>query len=151
MQNLKILNKKEIKEILTILKKQWGCGLLANYVFLMNEKKRIYIVNKDINRIDLSKLRINSLGLYFGEYRNNEIRLTIEGAQLIGKNAKKNVIELNDKEARLWLKGHDIEKKVKAKGFVILKHNTDYLGTGRYKDNKIFNFVPKTRRIKARD
>lgn len=151
MQNLKILNKKQVKGILALIKKQWSCTINLDYVFLMNKKNRIFIVNKDINRIDLSKLRINSLGLYFGELRNNEIRLTIEGAQLVGKHAQKNIIELADKEARLWLKGYDIEKKSKATGFVILKHNNDYLGTGRYKDNKIFNFVPKTRRIMASD
>jgi len=151
MQNLKILNKKQVKEILAIIKNQWDCTHNLDYIFLLNEKNKLYIVNKDINKIDLSKLRINSLGLYFGELKNNQLRLSIEGSQLIGKFAKNNVIKLNDKEARLWLKGYDIEKKAKSEGFVILKHNTDYLGTGRYKDNKIFNFVPKTRRIMASD
>jgi len=151
MQDLKILNKKQIKEILAIIKKQWGCSPTLDYVFLMNEKNRLYIVNKDINRIDLSKLRINSLGMYFGELRNNELRLTIEGSQLIGKHAKENIINLNDKEARLWLKGFDLDKKIKEKGFAIIKHNDDFLGTGKYGDNKIFNYVPKTRRIMASD
>ena len=151
MQNLKILNKKQVKEILAIIKKQWGCSPKLDYVFLMNEKNRLYIVNKDMNRIDLSKLRINSLGMYFGELRNKELRLTIEATQLIGKHAKKNIIELNDKEARQWLKGFDLDKKTKEKGFVILKHNDDFLGTGKCNNNRIFNYVPKTRRIMASD
>jgi NOL1/NOP2/fmu family ribosome biogenesis protein len=33
-------------------------------------------------------------------------------------------------------------------GFVILKHENDFLGTGKYKNEKILNFVPKARRFK---
>jgi NOL1/NOP2/fmu family ribosome biogenesis protein len=151
MHNNKFLNKKQAREIIGLLKKQWDCEIELDYVFMLSDKDKAYIVNRDIERIDLSKLRINSLGMYLGEIKHNEIRLTIEGAQLIGPHAKKNIVELDDKEARLWLKGYDIDKEASAQGFVILKHNSDFLGTGRYKDGKISNFVPKTRRIMATD
>ena len=151
MHNNKFLNKKQARAILDLLKKQWDCEIELDYVFMLSDKDKVYIVNRDIERIDLSKLRINSLGMYLGEIKHNEIRLTIEGAQLIGPHAKKNIIELDDKEARLWLKGYDIEKEATAQGFVIIKHNNDFLGSGRYKEGKISNFVPKTRRIMATD
>jgi NOL1/NOP2/fmu family ribosome biogenesis protein len=151
MHNSKFLNKKQVKEILDLIKKQWDCELELDYTFMLSDKDKVYIVNRDIDRIDLSKLRINSLGMYLGEIKHNEIRLTIEGAQLVGPHAKKNVVELDDKEARLWLKGYDIEKEASVQGFVIMKHNNDFLGSGRCKEGKISNFVPKTRRIMATD
>ena len=151
MQNLKILNKKEIKHVLEMIKKQWGCDFKEDYAFLQNKDGKVFIVNKDIAKIDFKKIRINSVGLYFAEVRNNEIRLSIEGSQIMGPKAKENIIELNEKEAREWLKGNDMEKENDANGFVIIKCDNDYLGTGKARDNKILNFVPKTRRLMVSD
>ena len=95
MKNLKILNKKEIKKIMQLIEKQWNAKLKLGYAFLKTEKGKIYIVNEDISKLDLSKLRINSIGLYFGELRGDELRLSIEGSQIIGKNASKNVIVIH--------------------------------------------------------
>lgn len=149
MQNLKILNNKEIKRIIEILKQQFGFKEKLDYVFLINQRNRLYLVNKDISKLNLENLRIDSIGLYFGEYRNEEVRLSIEGGQMIGKKATKNIIELNDKEAEEWLTGQDIFKELKDRGFVILKHKKDILGCGRYKEGKIFNYVPKERRLRV--
>ena len=147
MQNLKILNKKEIKQIFSIIKKQYGCDIDLGHVFLKNDKNRLFITNKDIIKIDLSKLRINSVGLYIAELRDNEIRLSIEGSQLIGPYAKKNIIELDEEQTRKWMKGEDLEIKGEYHGFVILKNKNDYLGSGRYSNGRIFNYVSKVRRL----
>ena len=147
MKKLKILNTREVKRILALLKAQWGFAHKLDYVFLMNEKSRIFITNRDFARLQTEKLRINSVGLYFGELTHNELRLTIEGSQLIGPGAEKNVVELTEEEEYEWLRGSDLKKKA-PKGFVILKHKTHYLGCGKAKNGNILNFVPKTRRIK---
>ena len=147
MQNIKILNSKEIKKVIELVSDQWECDIELDYVFLQNNKDRIFIVNKEISGLDLSKLRINSLGLYFGEINMTELRLSIEGSQIVGPHAKKNVLELSDEEARKWMKGEDLEKEIDAKGFLIIKHGDDYLGCGKAKDKKIFNYVSKVRRL----
>jgi NOL1/NOP2/fmu family ribosome biogenesis protein len=151
MQNLKILNKKEIKTILEALDKQFGCDVKLDYVFLMNPSNRLFLANKELFDINLKKLRVNSIGMYFGEFSNDEIRLTIEGSQLIGPKSTKNIVELDDSETKEWLKGADLEKDVTEKGFVILKHGPDYLGSGKVKEDRILNFVPKTRRLAVSD
>ncbi len=145
---LKILNRKKIKEILALIKKQWGAGFKTELAFLMNTQNKIFLVNKEVFNLNLEKLRINSIGLYFGELKNNELRLSIDGSQLIGNGAQLNIAELNEKQAMQWLKGHDIDVKGNYKGFVILKHKNDFLGTGKYKNGKVLNFVPKARRFK---
>ncbi|MBC8444307.1 hypothetical protein H8D83_01845 [Candidatus Woesearchaeota archaeon] len=149
MQNLKILNNKEIKKITEILKQQFGFKEKLDYVFLMNQRNRLYLINKDLAKLNLETLRIDSIGLYFGEYRRDEVRLSIEGGQMIGKKVTKNIIELNDREAEEWLTGQDIHKKSNVSGFVILKHKEDILGCGRYKEEKILNYVPKERRLRV--
>ena len=145
---LKILNRKKIKEILALIKKQWEADFRTELAFLMNTQNKIFLVNKEVFNINLEKLRINSIGLYFGELKNNELRLSIEGSQLIGKSAKQNIIELNKKQAMQWLKGEDVDIKGNYLGFVILKYENDFLGTGKYKDEKVLNFVSKSRRFK---
>ena len=146
MQNLKILNKKEIKRIMSLLEKQWEFKEKLDYAFLETEKGKIYIANKEIFELDLSKVKINSIGMYFADARNG-IRLSIEGSQIVGPKAKKNVIELDDNEAKLWMKGQDLDHPTESSGFVILMHKGDFLGSGNAAaDGRILNFVPKTRR-----
>jgi len=150
MPELKILNSKEIKEIYKLIDKQWGAKIKLDCGFLRNNKNRIFIVSKDIAKIDLSRLRLNSVGMYFCENDGKGIRLSIEGSQLIGMKAAKNIVELNDDETKKWFKGEDLERECEGcNGFVILKHNKDFLGTGKYSNGRILNYVGKGRRINS--
>ena len=147
MPELKILNNKEIKEILEMVEEQWEAKIKLDYGLLKNNKNRVFIISKDISRIDVSKLRLNSVGMYFCEIDSKGIRLSIEGSQLIGPKATKNVVELDEVETRKWFKGEDLEKKGDYSGFLIIKHNNDFLGTGKYVNGRILNYVGKTRRV----
>src|SRR3989338_5693866 len=151
MHQLKILNSKEIKEIYRLIEKQWGAKLKLDYAFLRNSKSRVFIVNRDISKIDFSKLRINSVGMYFCEVDELGIRLSIEGSQIVGHKAEKNIAEITEEQARQWLKGEDLEIRGDYSGFVILKcnnsGNNDFLGSGKYRNGKILNYVNKGRRV----
>ena len=148
MPELKILNNKEIKDIYELIEKQWGAKVKLDYGFLKNQKNRVFIISKDISKIDISKLRLNSVGMYFCEIDSKGIRLSIEGSQIIGPRAAKNVVELDEEETRKWFKGEDLEKECKdCSGFVILKNKNDFIGNGKYANGKILNYVGKMRRI----
>ncbi|MBU0470990.1 MAG: hypothetical protein KKF65_00055 [Nanoarchaeota archaeon] len=147
MQNLKILNSKEVKQIKKFLSSQFGFDEKLDFVFLRSSRDRLYVINRDVEMIDLSKLRIDSLGLYFASYMPEGLRLSIEGAQIIGPKAKKNILELNKEQFEQWLKGEDIEINTSMKDFVIVKHNSDYVGCGKIKNNLLMNYVPKARRL----
>ena len=150
MPELKILNSKEIKKIFELIEEQWGAKVKLDYGFLKNNKNRVFIISKDISNIDISKLRLNSVGMYFCEVDNLGIRLSIEGSQLIGPKATKNIVELDKEETKRWFKGEDLEKECKdCSGFVILKNKKDFLGSGRYSNGKILNYVGKTRRVNS--
>ena len=148
MPELKILNNREIKEIYGLIEKHWGAKVKLDYGFLKNNKNRIFIISKDISQIDISKLRLNSVGMYFCEFDSVGVRLSIEGSQIVGSKATKNVVELDEEETRKWFKGEDLEKECKdCSGFVILEHKNDYLGNGKYVNGRILNYVAKTRRV----
>src|SRR3989338_5478414 len=109
MQNLKALERKDRKRFLELLKDQFGFDGKLDYAFLTNNKNKIFIVNKEIVNIDLNKIRINTAGLYIAEFSNDEVRLSIEGSQIIGPSSNKNIIKLDDKDARAWMKGNDLQ------------------------------------------
>ena len=146
MDQWKILVSKEIKHVHEMLKSQWGYEGKLDYAFLRNGQDNLYMVTRDIANIDWTKLRITAVGLYFGELKNG-LRLSIEGSQLIGAQATKNVLELTKEEAFNWLKGHELPVKSAMKGYVLIKSGRDYLGTGTIKEGVLLNFVPKIRRL----
>ena len=152
MSKLKILNSRKTKAILDSIEKQFNTRLELDCAFLQNRDGKIYIINRDISRIDEEKLRIDSIGLYIGTITAELFRPSIEGSQIIGKNAKKNVIEIDKGQKSLWLRGYELETKEKdLYGFVIIRHGNDFMGSGKIKLGKILNYVPKARRINASD
>lgn len=145
MQSLKILNSKEKKLILNKLKEHFGIKELdLDYVFFKSNEGKIFLLNNGISKLELDKLRVNSLGVYFGVFENN-FRLSIEGSQLIGNKAGKNIVELEDPTK--WLEGNDINVE-EENGLKIVKSGKDYLGTGQLKDGILINYISKERRTK---
>ncbi len=145
LTNHRRFNNKEIKQFHQRLKKQFGFTGKLPYAFFMR-KDKIYIISKGYDLLQTEKLNINSLGLYIAKIERSGIRLSIEGSQLIGPNSKKNIIELDSPEE--WLQGKDIENKQNAKSFVLIKYKDDFLGCGFCKNDKILNFIPKSRRLR---
>jgi NOL1/NOP2/fmu family ribosome biogenesis protein len=146
MENLLVLNSKERKNIFSLLKKQFDSDFGEDYEFFINPRNRLFIISKDFSKIDVKQLRVNSLGLYLGELYNNELRLSVDGSQLIGKTANKKVLEV-DEQAERWMKGEDFEIDSDLQGFVIVKNNSDILGCGKIAGRKLYNYVPKERRV----
>lgn len=160
-QTLKILNSKEIKHIRELLREQFGYEDRLDVAFFLNEKKeRIYIFTKDLVQFDMTRLRIDTMGLYFGTLYEGQLRLTIDGTQLIGARCTKNVLDINHKEMQIWMQGEKLvisqlsnRPETPLSGFVIMRYRhengTDYLGCGKIGGDTLLNYVPKTRYIRA--
>jgi len=146
---MKILNKKEIKKIIDELKDYYAIkDLELDYTFLKDNKDKIYIISNDFKLLNSKDLRISSLGLYFIDTIKG-LRLSIEGSQIIGKQAKKNIYEASDDEIKEWLKGYDLECSKKLNGYQLIKNKNDFYGIGFAFNEKIRNFIPRERRIKG--
>lgn len=148
MGRMNFLKSKERKQFANAIEKQWGrCPEMIRSKFLVKSgKDRIYLVNTEYDTVDLNGIRINNVGLYIAEEKG-ELRLSIEGSQLVGPEATKNVLEIDDESRKQWFMGEDLHVPGDFEGFVILKHGKDFIGSGKYKEGKILNFVPKTRRL----
>lgn len=145
----KILNTREVKRILNWLKEHYDIKeLKIDKAFLKSTKDKIYLISKKISELETKNLRINLIGMYFAKENQKGIRLSIEGSQIIGPKAKKNIAELSKEQIQRWIRGEDIDFKGNLKGFVIIKHGNDFYGTGVCKEGKILNYIPKERRVK---
>ena len=147
-ENYAYIPSRELKQFFNLIENQYGkVPALFEKLAFIRGKEKIYAITRDIDKIELRSLRINSIGLYIAEVKNDQLRLSIEGAQLIGPSATKNVCEMDDEQMKKWFKGEDVTVEGEYEGFVILKYGTDYIGSGKYKEGYILNFVPKARRL----
>lgn len=143
------IRRKKVKEFLTKVEEQWGTTFDIDEFVFMERKEKIFMTSKEIEKVPFEKLRVNSVGIYIAEIKGPEVRLSIEASQMLGPKATKNVVELNEEEKIEWVTGQDLKKETDCRGFVIIKIKDDFFGTGKVKDGKILNFVPKTRRMKT--
>ncbi len=142
----KFLNAKEKKEFLAECEGQFGCSPSRDLVYFQTNQEDVFIITRDIERVDTGKLRVNSMGLYIAEWHNG-VRLGIEGSELLGSCATKSVVELNDQEVIAWVKGEDVYRDDVKRGIMIIKHGEDFLGCARATEGRLINHFPKARRI----
>lgn len=149
IRDLRFLNHKELKVLLKRIKDNWGAELSDDeFAFLMNGKNRFFIVSRDIEKLELPRLRINNVGIYFGELTDREeLRLTIEGSAIVGRLASKNILDISKEQAQQWFRGEDLDFESDENAFVIVRHKRDFLGCGKLVNGKILNYVPKARRV----
>ena len=149
--NLRVLKSREIKKLKKTLSKQYSFEFTQGYIFMITKKNKVYILNNDAKVLDINILRIDHAGMYLGELREDGMRLSIDGSQLVGTTAKKQILNVTDEQAKNWLAGEnlELENPEVTDGYVILKNNQDFIGCGKLSRNILYNFVPKARRVKV--
>lgn len=146
----KIMNRRHIKSLIKSLENQYSLNNLdLDYIFILNSEDKIHIVDKKLAALDLENIRVNSVGLYFCTMQDSKVRLSIEGSQIIGPSAKSNVLVLSKDEIKNWIGGNDLDKECSSKEFMIIKYDKDFYGSGKCKNGKVLNYIPKSRRIKG--
>lgn len=153
MNPLKILNEKEKKVVENKLNEQFGISEVLGKI-IMRGKDKMFLFSGSFSKSQIKKLEkitlIERIGAYFAKMdeRTKDIRLSIEGSQTLGSGIKKNVFEINEEQTQEWMKGRELRIRTGKKGFLILKYKNDFLGTGKASEEKIGNFIPKSRRLK---
>ncbi len=125
---------------------QFGIPKLDGYRFLKSGRKRIRLISEAAFNLLPELPYTGTSGLYIGEYSPNAFRLSMDGAQLLGPHATKQIVELNDEQAETWLQGESVNYENEQRGYVIVVHNTTIIGCGSLSYGKLRSFVPKIRR-----
>ncbi|MFP3951614.1 MAG: hypothetical protein ACLFVP_05700 [Candidatus Bathyarchaeia archaeon] len=146
----KILDRAERGRLYRHLADRYGLSIELDLGFLQF-RNYVRVISRDITMIALHGMRITNLGLLFGEWIENNLSLSIEGSQLVGPHADRNVVELDETQFVTWLRGGvlklDAAEQGLEDGFVIIRHGYDYAGCGELSDGTIWSALPAHRRI----
>jgi NOL1/NOP2/fmu family ribosome biogenesis protein len=153
MENIKIFNEKEKAQIAEILNEHFGIDSIPGMIVKRGEE-RLFLFSGSFTKKDIEKLQkcafIERMGVYFAKITENEVRLSIEGSQILKDQIKKNIFDLNEEQTEEWMKGHELPIKTGKHEFLIMKNQDDFLGTGKASEEKIGNFIPKNRRLREK-
>ena len=152
MMRARFLTRKEMREINSLLEEQHGCNFdLDNYHYMETVKGDLNMISRDVERVDYNNINEVAAGLYVADIKG-QFRLSLEGTQLLGKKANKNIIELDEEEWTRWILREDISSErfnTLEKGYYIIRHKEDYFGCGFIQEGKLKSFVPKSRSLQV--
>jgi len=152
---LNILSQKETQEILSKLNEQFGIKEIPSKLIKIG-KEKIYLFNGNFSEEQIKNLEkitfIEKTGVYIGAIflPTDEIRLSIEGTQIFKEQIRKNIFEINEEQLNDWMFGRELNIKTGLRGIIAIKHQNDFLGCGKASENKIGNFIPKSRRLRSK-
>ena len=143
--------------LLRALEEQFGIAELPVGVFVQNAKGKVYVVNRDVERVPYESLFIDALGLYLGGWQADGFRLSMEGSQPLAGSATRGFFVVDDDGRHAWLRGEDLPCALEGSSFLIVVHGRtgDVLGSGKVRQPRegerggalVVNFVPKARRL----
>lgn len=123
-----------------LLKEQFDTELPEDIRFYLGGKNRVYAY-KSCEFDEIASYK----GIYFGTIERDGLRLSIEGSFIVGKVAKRNVVDLDAESFMKWMSGDDVEASVE--GYHIVKYGNYFAGCGKGNGRVLRNFVPKDRRV----
>ncbi len=153
MNFLKILNESEKREIERELEEQFGIKNIPGLILRKGEE-RLFLFSGSFNKKEIKNLEkivpVERIGVYFAKLMDGRVKLSIEGTYALKNQIEKNIFELEENQVENWMKGQELPVKTGKRGFLVMKYKNDFLGTGKASEEKIGNFIPKSRRLKNR-
>lgn len=152
--NVKFMNSGERKRLFEQLAKQFDFddSVLRNMLLFETGKEKIRGFSGTMTRdelVELSKIaNVEIIGLYLFK-QEGELRLGMDGSQIIGDFVQKNIIDLDLEQLNAWFRGEDLEvDETIGSGVYVLRYEDRVIGCGKSDGKKLVNFVPKERRIR---
>lgn len=124
-----------------------GTGTFDEYSFWEKGAGKIWVLRGEVP----SPTEIEGLGMKFLRTRQEHWKPTTNAAQRFGREATRNVIELDSESAERFVRGHDQEIDWDGDwGYLICAHDLagerEPLGVGLYLHGELRSVVPKGRR-----
>jgi len=140
----------EKRRIIAQLKEQFGIEKLS-YLLIESGKEKIRGYSGSLSKDEISKLselaNIEIIGSYLARKEKEEFRLSFDATQILSSQISRNIIKINESQFREWMLGHNLEINSE-RGICVLKFGNDFVGCGKSSSEKIFNYVPKDRRLR---
>jgi NOL1/NOP2/fmu family ribosome biogenesis protein len=138
------------RKIIEKLNEQFGIEELP-YLLIESGKEKIRAFSGHLSKEEIAKIsditHVEIVGMYLLKEENSEYRLSLDASLALSNQIKKNIIEISEEQYELWIRGNDLDIQNK-RGVYIIKFKGDFIGCGKSNEQKIFNYVPKDRRLK---
>ncbi len=122
---------------------QFGATIEGIDKLFVRETKRslrIFFFTGDV----LDDLRQSWIGLHLGDLKEDCFTPSVEGAEIIGRTADKNVIEISLGQAVNLFNGMHIDYNSED-GIYLLKYNSRVICAGKIVDKSLSGIIPKSR------
>jgi len=143
------LHSGEKRETLRRMKNTYGIEDFP-YLMLQIGKEKIRGFSGHLSKEEIHEIAklapIEGIGMYLAK-KGEGLRLSFDATQILKPLIKKNIFQMNDEQFESWIKGEDIEVSAD-KGILVMEHDGDLIGCGKSNGERIFNQIPKERRIK---
>ena len=141
----------EKKRIIEQLNQQFGIEKIP-YLLIESGREKIRAFSGNLSKEEILQLTsitlIENIGIYFLS-KEDTLRITLDAAHLLKDQITKNILEIDEIQLHDWLRGKDlILNNPIQSGPYIIKYNSDIVGYGKSNGVKIFNYIPKDRRLK---
>lgn len=147
---MKFIKSREKKKILKELEEIYGVEEL-NYLLIETGKQKLRGFSGSLSKeeiLELSEMaRIEIIGMYLISRKDKDLRLSFDAVSLFRKQISKKVFEIDKENFEKWIRGFDLEVSCE-KGIVVLRFGGNLVGVGKSNGEKIFNYVPKERKLK---
>ena len=137
------------KELLGFLEERFGLNveLFKDLEFFERSKGRVFAINKEAAEV-INSVKPVTAGLLFCR-AHGSIKPTSNIIQIFGSKATKNVLSLDNKQAKEFIQGFDLQIENTwscQNGYVIVNYNSYPLGVGLLKDQNLKNMLNKAKR-----
>ncbi|MBS3091186.1 hypothetical protein J4217_01930 [Candidatus Pacearchaeota archaeon] len=149
--NIQFIKSKEKQQIAGQLNEDFGISEL-NYLLIESGKEKIRGFSGSLSKEEIMKLgklaNIELIGAYLIKKESKtDLRLSFDACIILKDQITKNIVEIDDEKFNSWIRGNDIEVSG-ISGNPIVKYKEDFFGCGKSNGIKIFNYVPKDRRLR---
>jgi len=146
---IKFVKSSEKKKILAELNEQFGIEKLP-YLLVESGRERIRAFSGSLSKEEILQMshltNIEQIGLYLIK-KEDSLRLSMDAIHLLKSQITKNIIEITESQFNDLIRGKDLSISAQ-KGNIIIKYKEDLIGFGRSTGEKVYNYIPKDRRLR---
>ncbi|MFH1404229.1 MAG: hypothetical protein ABIH11_08180 [Candidatus Altiarchaeota archaeon] len=131
-------------ELYRVIEAQFGCAITLEgrlYSRLQKKSTRLFLYAGG----EPPCLRQSWIGLHIGDLSEGTIHPSIEGAQIIGEKATKNVMRVSHEQADALFKEGSIEHKP-FDGIVLVKSGQNIICAAKHSNGRLVGLIPASRK-----
>jgi NOL1/NOP2/fmu family ribosome biogenesis protein len=146
---IRFIKSGEKKEIINELNEIYGISSLP-YLLIESGKEKIRAFSGHLSKeeiVSVSDLAgIEGIGLYLTK-KYDGLRLSFDAAHVLKGKITKGIFHISHDQYKSWMRGEDLDIPA-PKGMLVMEHDGIFFGCGKSNGEKIFNHVPKERRVR---